>query len=208
MMKEFKEFLDEAKHAKNVIKEEDDKKKEDDDSEDDSEDKKEKDLDEGKEKKEDDDSDDSDEDEKKEDLKEKGEGDDKEYEAIVRKLLKKHGYKDIASIPKDKKDDFFDELDSLHVSDDEEDGIEESKPMKGFDEFVNENSQLDEASIDALKKRASKALDKISENISKGRNTLEKMFDKGDKSFDEALRKASNELEKSSNIILNTRDFL
>lgn len=53
-------------------------------------------------------------------------GDDKEYEAIVRKLLKKYGVEDIKDIPKDKKDDFFDELDKAHKSDKEEKGIAEA----------------------------------------------------------------------------------
>jgi len=52
-------------------------------------------------------------------------GDKEEYQKKVKKALKDAGYDSIKDIPDDEKDDFFNKLDSMHVSDDEEAGISE-----------------------------------------------------------------------------------
>lgn len=77
-------------------------------------------------------------------------GDDKEYEAIVRKLLKKYGVEDIKDIPKDKKDDFFNELDKAHKSDKEEKGIDEA-------ELTEASNKKALRELEMLKKQLEKA---------------------------------------------------
>lgn len=57
-------------------------------------------------------------------------GDKEAYQKKLKGLLKKHGYNGIGDIPDDKKDDFFNELDKLHTSDDEEKGLSEAKKQK------------------------------------------------------------------------------
>jgi len=53
-------------------------------------------------------------------------GGQKAYQAFLAKELKKAGYDSIEDIPDDKKDDFFNSIDSKWESDDEADGIEEA----------------------------------------------------------------------------------
>lgn len=58
------------------------------------------------------------------DLLKEAKGDKEEYQKKFRKMLKKYGVTSINQLASDKKDDFFNDMDDTHTSDEEE-GIEE-----------------------------------------------------------------------------------